>query len=191
MSILQKTKETRLCRLTIQLTAQNQQKLDVHDKVLVSLHSSEIHSIQTETEKQIQLAQVNGTQANKEQDREIVTIISRQIETQVKRLRNVPKKKKKPGFVMVRTRKSISNSACKSEVSCEIKDNKFTILHDSVQSLWNKHRELTVLLNSSLQGIDALCLTEHWLNEDQLTLVEINIFKLVTFIFLAFVFVQR
>jgi hypothetical protein len=55
MSALQENKETRLCRPTIQLTGQNQQKPDVHDKVLVSLHSSAIHSIQTETEKQIQL----------------------------------------------------------------------------------------------------------------------------------------
>jgi hypothetical protein len=42
--------KTRLC--TTQLTEQNQQKPDVHDKVLVSLHSRGIHSIQTETEKQ-------------------------------------------------------------------------------------------------------------------------------------------
>jgi hypothetical protein len=54
MLVIQK-KETRLCKPTIQLTEKNQQKPDVHDKVLVSLHSSEIYSIQTETEKQIQL----------------------------------------------------------------------------------------------------------------------------------------
>jgi hypothetical protein len=45
-------KKTRVC--IRQLTEQNQQRPDDHDKMLVSLHSSETHSIQTETEKQIQ-----------------------------------------------------------------------------------------------------------------------------------------
>lgn len=40
--------------------------------------------------------------------------------------------------------------------------------------------ELTVLLNSSLQEVDILCLTEYWLDELQITLVEINKFKLVS-----------
>jgi hypothetical protein len=89
-------------------------------------------------------------------------------------------KKKKAGLFMVRTRKSLSNSACESEVREKFKANKFTILHHNAPSLWNKRRELTVLLNSSLQGTDALYFTEHWLNKDQLTLVEINNFKLVS-----------
>jgi hypothetical protein len=40
--------------------------------------------------------------------------------------------------------------------------------------------ELSVLSNTSLRSIDALCFTEHWLAEDQLVLLEINNFKLVS-----------
>jgi hypothetical protein len=40
--------------------------------------------------------------------------------------------------------------------------------------------ELMVLLNTSLHNINALCFTEHWLSEDQLILLEINNFKLVS-----------
>jgi hypothetical protein len=40
--------------------------------------------------------------------------------------------------------------------------------------------ELSVLLNTTLQSIDALSFTEHWLAEDQLDLLEINKFKLVS-----------
>jgi hypothetical protein len=40
--------------------------------------------------------------------------------------------------------------------------------------------ELSVLLNTNLQSLDALCFTEHWLDEDQLVLLEINTFKLVS-----------
>jgi hypothetical protein len=80
---------------------------------------------------------------------------------------------------MGRPRKSISNSEGESELRCNFKGNIFTVLHHNVQSLWNKRMELAVLLNSTLNGTDALCFTEHWLGEDQLALVEINKFKLV------------
>jgi hypothetical protein len=81
---------------------------------------------------------------------------------------------------MDRPRKGISNSEGESEVRWNLKYNKFTVLHHNLQSLWNKQMELAVLLNSTLKGIDALCFTEHWLDEDQLVLVEINKFKLVS-----------
>jgi hypothetical protein len=60
----------------------------------------------------------------------------------------------------------------------EPKQNKFVILHHNVQSLSNKQLELTVLLNSSLQNLDALCFTEHWLIKDQINRVEMSKFQL-------------
>jgi hypothetical protein len=62
----------------------------------------------------------------------------------------------------------------------KLKNYKFAILHHNVQSLLNKLMEVKVLLNTTLHNIKALCFTEHWLSEDQLTLVEINNFKLVS-----------
>jgi hypothetical protein len=81
---------------------------------------------------------------------------------------------------MGRPIKSISNSEGESELRCNFKGNNFTVLHHNVQSLWNKRMELAVLLNTTLNGIDALCFTEHWLDEDELALVEISKFKLVS-----------
>jgi hypothetical protein len=49
-----------------------------------------------------------------------------------------------------------------------------------VQSLINKHLELTVLLSTSLQSVDVLCFTGHWLSEDQINMLEIHNFKLVS-----------
>jgi hypothetical protein len=65
-------------------------------------------------------------------------------------------------------------------LTLNFKNHKFAILHHNVQSLLNKQMKLTVLLNTSLQGIDVLCFTEHWLSEDQIVLLEINNFKLVS-----------
>jgi hypothetical protein len=39
---------------------------------------------------------------------------------------------------------------------------------------------MNVILNTRLQNIDVLRFTEHWLSEDQLVLVEIENFKLVS-----------
>jgi hypothetical protein len=62
----------------------------------------------------------------------------------------------------------------------EIKESQISVLHHNVQSLWNKQLALAILLNSSLQGIDELRFTEHWLDENQPVMVGINKFKLVS-----------
>jgi hypothetical protein len=81
---------------------------------------------------------------------------------------------------MDRPKQIINNQKCDRKVRLNSKNHKFAILHHNVQSLFNKQMKLMVLLNTSLHNINALCFTEHWLSEDQLNLLVINNFKLVS-----------
>jgi len=55
-----------------------------------------------------------------------------------------------------------------------------SILHHNVQSINNKLIELNVLLQSELADVDVLCLSEHWLREENIKLITIDKFKLVS-----------
>jgi hypothetical protein len=54
------------------------------------------------------------------------------------------------------------------------------ILHQNVQSLSNKQRKLFIVLNTDLTNLDVLCFMEHCLMEKQMTVVNINLYKLVS-----------
>jgi len=54
------------------------------------------------------------------------------------------------------------------------------ILRHNVQSLFNKKNEITLMLSVDRMHINVLCLTEHWLSEDQLKVVYIDNFNLVS-----------
>jgi len=54
------------------------------------------------------------------------------------------------------------------------------ILHHDVQSLSNKKNEVIMMLTVDGRHINILCLTEHWLKEDQLNAINIDQFKLVS-----------
>jgi hypothetical protein len=55
-----------------------------------------------------------------------------------------------------------------------------SVLHHNVQSINNKLVELDLLFNSSLKHIDVLCFMEHWIKEDNLDIIKIDQFKLVS-----------
>jgi len=55
-----------------------------------------------------------------------------------------------------------------------------TILHQNICSLRNKTTELEVWLNTELNQVDVICLTEHWLNDQNLIRTNIQNFKLVS-----------
>ena len=54
------------------------------------------------------------------------------------------------------------------------------ILHHNVQSLCNKKNEITMMLSADGMHINILCLTEHWLCEDQLKVVHYDHFNLMS-----------
>jgi hypothetical protein len=54
-----------------------------------------------------------------------------------------------------------------------------SILHN-VQSINNKLLELNVLLQSELADVDVLCLSEHWLREEYIKLINTDKFKLAS-----------
>jgi hypothetical protein len=56
---------------------------------------------------------------------------------------------------------------------------RITILHQNICSLRNKTTELEIWLDSELAQVDVICLTEHWLNNQNLSITNIHNFKLV------------
>ena len=54
------------------------------------------------------------------------------------------------------------------------------LLHHNVQSLNNKLTETAMMLNVDKLNVNILCFNEHWLVEDQLNVVNIDQFRLVS-----------
>jgi hypothetical protein len=81
---------------------------------------------------------------------------------------------------MDRPLQEIIHQQCKGELKLDLMKHKLEIMYHNVQSLINKHVELTVPLNTSLQSVDVLCFTEHWLSEDQINMLEIHNFKFIS-----------
>ena len=52
--------------------------------------------------------------------------------------------------------------------------------HQNVQSVNNKVLELNMILQTELGEVDVLCLSEHWLKEDYIKLINIDDFKLTS-----------
>jgi exonuclease III len=55
-----------------------------------------------------------------------------------------------------------------------------TVFHQNVQSINNKLLELNVIVQTELEKVDVLCLSEHWLREEYIKLISINEFKLTS-----------
>ena len=61
-----------------------------------------------------------------------------------------------------------------------VREFELRLLHHSVQSLNNKLIEITIMLTVDKLNVNILCFTEHWLVEDQLNVVNIDQFRLVS-----------
>jgi len=57
----------------------------------------------------------------------------------------------------------------------------FTVLHQNIQSMRNKLLDIDLVLKAREKNIDVLCLTEHWVQEDYLTTIQIDQYKLVSY----------
>jgi hypothetical protein len=57
-----------------------------------------------------------------------------------------------------------------------------SVLLQNVQSISNKQIETDLILKSSLKNIDVLRFTEHWVKDDHLKLIQINQYKLVSYL---------
>jgi hypothetical protein len=56
----------------------------------------------------------------------------------------------------------------------------FTVLHQNIQSIRNKLLDIDLVLKARIKNIDVLCFTEHWIQEDYLTTIQIDQYKLVS-----------
>ena len=61
-----------------------------------------------------------------------------------------------------------------------IREFELRILHHNVQSLYNKLLHIKMMLTIDNLNANMLCLTEHWLCEDQMNVLNIHQFKLVS-----------
>jgi exonuclease III len=55
-----------------------------------------------------------------------------------------------------------------------------SFLHQNVQSINNNLLELNVLLQSELEDVDVLCLSEYWLREEYIKLISTDKFKVAS-----------
>ena len=89
----------------------------------------------------------------------------------------VNNRRKKDGTTNI----SLTRGQCiEAEQRNNVRDFGLRILHHNVQSLSNKKNEITMMLSVDRMHINILCLTEHWLREDQLNVVNIDHFSLVS-----------
>ena len=56
-----------------------------------------------------------------------------------------------------------------------------SVLHQNIQSISNKQIEVDLALKSNGNNIDVLCITEHWLKEDYVKLIQLDQYKLVSY----------
>jgi hypothetical protein len=54
------------------------------------------------------------------------------------------------------------------------------VLHHDIQSLNNKIQELVLFLHARGKMVDVLCLTEHWISEDQIKLINLEQYRLIS-----------
>jgi hypothetical protein len=73
-----------------------------------------------------------------------------------------------------------SAESCVDLITMEECSDIITILHQNVCSLHNKTTELEIWLDSELNQIDVICLTEHWLNYQNLNRTKKQNLKLVS-----------
>jgi exonuclease III len=59
--------------------------------------------------------------------------------------------------------------------------NNMTVLHHNIQSLNNKVYELALYLHTRNKMVDVLCLSEHWMAEDQIKLINFDQYILKDF----------
>jgi hypothetical protein len=55
-----------------------------------------------------------------------------------------------------------------------------SIFQQNVQSINNKLLELNVILQTELEEVEVLCLSEHWMREEYITFISVNEFKLTS-----------
>jgi hypothetical protein len=92
-----------------------------------------------------------------------------------------------PSVILNRIKDEISKNFNQINIICanenqrpKVKRYGLRVLHHNVQSLSNKKNEITMMLSADMLHINILCLTEHWLQNDQLNMVNFDQFRLVS-----------